>query len=1045
VTERPRGTVTFLFTDVEGSTRLVKLLRDRYGSLLAAHQRLLREAFAAHGGEEVDTQGDSFFYVFSRARDAAAAAADGERALAAHEWPEGAEFRVRMGMHTGEPNVTEEGRYHGIGVNRTARIMAAGHGGQVLVSQATASVLADDELEGITLRDLGEHKLKDLDRPERIYQLEIQDLPAEFPPLKTDAPATAADELAAPPTPLYRRPVAIGAFAGVVAAAVAIPVFAFGGGSEGTTLARVDANSVGVVDPSSGAIVADVPDVPTPTRMTSGARAIWVTSSPENNVYRIDPESHELRQTIRVGDGPSGIAVGGGDVWVANALGGTVSRIDADSNEVVGEPIQVGNNPTAVAFGEGSIWVTNVDDQTVSRIDPSTGRVTATIDVGASGRGIAVGSGAVWIGDAAKNRVVRLDPKTSDVTQTIGVGSGPSAVAFGAGSVWVANTLDGTVSRIDPASNAVRATVAVGASPGAIATSAAGVWVANEAERTVVRLEPRTGNVAQTVRTGARPTGLALADELWIAGQAAEGVHRGGRLLVTTPYIGKERDPANSYDAPGWRVLNITNDGLVGFKNVGGGEGAQLVPNLATALPTPTDGGKTYAFRLRRGIRYSNGVRMKASDVRSTFERLYRSRTPTPQYFASLRGGANCVARPKQCNLSSGIVTDDAAGTVTFHLTAPDAEFLYKLATPFGSVLPAGTPVSKGGTRTVPATGPYEIESSSSKRLRLVRNRYFRVWDPVARPAGYPDEIVITVDPRGDRVAMDVGRGRADVATGINFTPRVAQFATQHPAQVHTTPQPTTLYWFLNTRVPPFDDVRARRAVNYAIDRAEFVRVIGGPEAAQPTCQVLPPNFPGYQPYCPYTLSPGGGAWSRPDLAKARELVKETGTAGARVEFWMLTDIPNARAIERFAQKTFTQLGYRFSVKRFAEFGDYYTALGKTKRAQAGDHGWSADYPAASTFFEALTCAAADDADSANASRFCSRSVDREIARARELQQDDQAAAARLWAKIDREVTDQAVRVATVTPRNADLVSKRLGNYQQHPLFGVLLDQLWVR
>src|SRR5512133_1911055 len=185
--ERPRGTVTFLFTDVEGSTSLLKHLRDGCGVVLSEHARLLREAFAAHGGEEVDTQGDGFFYVFSRARDAAAAASDGQRALAAHGWPEGAEFRVRIGMHTGEPVLSDEGRYHGMGVHRTARIMAAGHGGQVLASQATASLLADDELPGITLRDLGEHGLKDMDRPERIYQLDIDDLPSTFPPLRTDA------------------------------------------------------------------------------------------------------------------------------------------------------------------------------------------------------------------------------------------------------------------------------------------------------------------------------------------------------------------------------------------------------------------------------------------------------------------------------------------------------------------------------------------------------------------------------------------------------------------------------------------------------------------------------------------------------------------------------------------------------------------------------------------------------------------------------------------------------------------------------------------
>src|SRR3954452_9388484 len=150
---RPRGTVTFLFTDVAGSTRLLRQLRDGYGRSLAEHQRLLRDAFAARGGEEVDTQGDAFFYVFSRAGDAAAAAADGQRALAAHDWPEGAALRVRMGLHTGEPILSDEGRYHGMGVHRTARIMAAGHGGQILASQATASVLHDDELEGIALHD----------------------------------------------------------------------------------------------------------------------------------------------------------------------------------------------------------------------------------------------------------------------------------------------------------------------------------------------------------------------------------------------------------------------------------------------------------------------------------------------------------------------------------------------------------------------------------------------------------------------------------------------------------------------------------------------------------------------------------------------------------------------------------------------------------------------------------------------------------------------------------------------------------------------------
>src|SRR5262245_9475822 len=142
--ELPRGAVTFLFTDIEGSTRLVKQLRDRYHDALATHQMLLREAFANHGGQEIDTQGDAFFVAFASARDAVLAAVEGQRALDAYRWPDGAAVRVRMGIHTGQATPVD-GRYTGMAVHRAARICAAGHGGQVLVSQATQTLLEDEE------------------------------------------------------------------------------------------------------------------------------------------------------------------------------------------------------------------------------------------------------------------------------------------------------------------------------------------------------------------------------------------------------------------------------------------------------------------------------------------------------------------------------------------------------------------------------------------------------------------------------------------------------------------------------------------------------------------------------------------------------------------------------------------------------------------------------------------------------------------------------------------------------------------------------------
>jgi DNA-binding NarL/FixJ family response regulator/class 3 adenylate cyclase len=184
--ELPSGTVTFLFSDIEGSTALLRQLRDRYGDVLADHQRLLRSAFESAGGSEIDSQGDSFFFCFRKARDAVQAAVAGQRALLAHAWPDGTEVRVRMGIHTGDASLSEN-RYHGLAVHRAARICAAGHGGQILLSQTSHTLLEDeeDEHDDLSLRELGPQRLKDFDRPIGIFQLVASDLPAEFPPLRT--------------------------------------------------------------------------------------------------------------------------------------------------------------------------------------------------------------------------------------------------------------------------------------------------------------------------------------------------------------------------------------------------------------------------------------------------------------------------------------------------------------------------------------------------------------------------------------------------------------------------------------------------------------------------------------------------------------------------------------------------------------------------------------------------------------------------------------------------------------------------------------------
>jgi class 3 adenylate cyclase len=192
----PGGTVTFVFTDIEGSTRLLQELGDRYGDVVSDHRRLMRECMEAHGGNEIDTQGDAFFFSFPRAKDAAEAAVAAQRALAEHEWPEGRAVKVRMGLHTGEPQVGEHG-YLGIDVVRAARICSAGHGGQILVSETTRALLGNSLPAGVSVLDLGRQNLKDIQH-ERIFQLALDDQPTDSRPLKTERgePDSRADEIA---------------------------------------------------------------------------------------------------------------------------------------------------------------------------------------------------------------------------------------------------------------------------------------------------------------------------------------------------------------------------------------------------------------------------------------------------------------------------------------------------------------------------------------------------------------------------------------------------------------------------------------------------------------------------------------------------------------------------------------------------------------------------------------------------------------------------------------------------------------------------------
>jgi class 3 adenylate cyclase/streptogramin lyase len=520
----PSGAVTFLFTDIEGSTRLVKQLRERYGNVIGEHQRLLRAAFDAHGGHEIDTQGDSFFIAFSSARDGLLAAVEGQLALSAHPWPDDVRIKVRMGLHTGQA-VASGGRYTGLAVHRAARIGAAGHGGQILVSQATQTLLEDEEEDlHIHLQDLGEQRLKDLDRPVRLYQATGDGLPAEFPPLRPSAEPPAV----APVEPLWRRPVTIAAAA--VGAALVVAGVAALLLRDGETSVAVLPNSVAVVDPANGRVLKDIQVGNRPGPITFGAGSVWVGNLDERAVTRIDARNRTvLRLSITLENRtPTGLAFGFDAVWVAHGRLGQVSRIDPQFDNV-SQPTQVvdaglgGSSNGAVATGEGSVWAV-FGDSTLARIERDTGQVAEKTRAGALPAGIVVGSGSVWVSNSGQAKVWRYNPAAfKDPIDDPSVGRQPTGITAGEAAgepIWVANSAADTVSRIDPQDGSV-VTVPVGKGPSTIAVTPDAVWVVNKDDGTLSRIDPERNEEERTFPIGQAPVGIVFAEGLlWVTVEA---------------------------------------------------------------------------------------------------------------------------------------------------------------------------------------------------------------------------------------------------------------------------------------------------------------------------------------------------------------------------------------------------------------------------------------------------------------------------------------------------------------------------------------------
>ncbi len=536
------------------------------------------------------------------------------------------------------------------------------------------------------------------------------------------------------------------------------------------------------------------------------------------------------------------------------------------------------------------------------------------------------------------------------------------------------------------------------------------------------------------------------------SGTSGGAAHKGGTFTILANSNWGTADPAQNYTLQEWQLLVDTHDGLVAFKRVTGPQGNELVPDLATAIPKPTDGGKTYTFTVRKGITYSDGTPLKASDFVTVMKRQFTVPGPT-SFYTGLVGADACAKNPKTCDLSQGVVADDSTGTVTFHLVAPDPEFLYKLALPFAYAVPGNTSLKLTGNNVPPGTGPYMWKSyDPNKEAVMVRNPHFKVWSADAQPEGNPDQIVEKFGLSVEDEVTAVENGDADMVFDQDGIPadRLNEIDTKYASQAHVNQLTADYYMAINVRVPPFNNKLARQAVNYGVDRQAMVKIYGGPSLATASCQVLPPGFPGYEQYCPYTANPapnGAGPWTAPDVAKAKQLVQQSGTAGASVSVVGTTDTVG-KSLTLQLVNDLNAIGYKATAKLLGAGPQYPYIQNSSNKIQIGYSQWFQDYPAASDFLNVLLGCSnfrPNSDASPNISEFCDKGIQAKMDQAATTGVTDPAAANKQWAQVDHDVTDAAPWVELFNPKQINFVSKRVQDYKWSTQWYSLVDQAWLQ
>jgi peptide/nickel transport system substrate-binding protein len=540
------------------------------------------------------------------------------------------------------------------------------------------------------------------------------------------------------------------------------------------------------------------------------------------------------------------------------------------------------------------------------------------------------------------------------------------------------------------------------------------------------------GGAALVCATGVAISGCGSSASTTSSASASKAASQGGTATVLMGTAPDFLDPQEGYTTQAAEPDWITYTPLLTYKHASGEAGTQLIPGLAAGLPKVSGGGKTYQLTLRKGLTFSNGTPVKASDFAYTIQRAIKLNWGGKSFFTNYIRGASAYDTGKATSIS-GITTNDSTGAISIHLTQPYGAFANVLAFPSAGLVPTGTKMTNLSNSPPPGVGPYMITAVSPNRgWTMVKNPKWAAQHISDIPSGHLDKIVVKITSNTQSEAQQVLNNQADAFDAGDTLPPslLPQIESKAKDRFSRETIPSTFYFFLNTRSKPFNDPRAREAVNLALDRRAMARLASG--FLKPECYFLPEGIAGHPTgACAYGSNTGA-----PDLAKAKALVQQAGLTGTPVTVWGESRSPRKQYVEYYAS-VLNQIGFKATPKIISD-SVYFPTIGNAKtNAQTGFADWLQDFPNPSDFYLLMDAKSIQPTNNENFSNISDPHIQSELAKLNPVPATQLSTVAANWESLDRYAASKAYELVYGSEELPKFFSNRLdfGSAIFHPLY----------